>query len=120
MRENVRHLEEFTHSFLERYGVATALDDVCSHTRRTSMDPRHIHIARMRIQIEYIEMPHLKLTQPQVRRLCDLPQDVCEVAMASLVASGFLSRTREGSFLRPGVGRRLEAITGPRALAAIQ
>jgi hypothetical protein len=85
-----------------------------------SMDTRHIHIARMRIQIEYIEMPQLKLTLAQVRRLCDLPQEVCETAMASLVSSGFLSRTREGSFLRPGIDHSVDAVTGPRALAAIQ
>jgi hypothetical protein len=84
------------------------------------MDTRHIHIARMRIQIEYIEMPHLKLTLSQVRRLCDLPHEVCEAAMALLVTSGFLSRARDGAFLRPGVGHPVTALDGPRALAAIQ
>jgi hypothetical protein len=118
---NLRRLEEFTRAFLERYRAATALDDPSSRDpRRTSMDTRHIHLARMRIQIEYIEMPQLKLTLAQVRRLCDLPQEVCEAAMASLVSGGFLLRTREGSFLRPGIGHSVDAITGPRALAAIQ
>jgi hypothetical protein len=55
--------------------------------------------ARTRIQIEYIEMPDLKLTIPQLRRLCALPVDVCEAAVAELVRSGFLWRTAEGMFL---------------------
>jgi len=56
--------------------------------------------ARMRIQIEYIEMPDLKLTVAQLRRLCALPPDVCEAAVADLVQSGFLWKTGEGTFLR--------------------
>jgi hypothetical protein len=56
--------------------------------------------ARMRIQIEYIEMPDLKLTLAQLRRLCALPPDVCEAAVADLVRSGFLWKTGEGAFLR--------------------
>jgi hypothetical protein len=58
--------------------------------------------ARMRIQIEYIEMPDLKLTLAQLRRLCALPPDVCEAAVADLVRSGFLWKTGEGTFLRRG------------------
>ena len=63
--------------------------------------------ARARIQIEYFEMPDLKLTLAQVGRLCNLPKDVCEAAIASLVDSGFLSTTTTGSILR--VGRRAPA-----------
>jgi hypothetical protein len=63
--------------------------------------------ARARIQIEYIEMPDLKLTLAQVGRLCNLPKDVCEAAIASLVESGFLSTSKTGSILR--VGRRAPA-----------
>ena len=54
-------------------------------------DLRH---AFTRIQIEFIEMPDLKLTLAQVRRLCDLPQDLCEAAMAALLEVGFLWRTQ--------------------------
>jgi hypothetical protein len=60
--------------------------------------------ARTRIEIEYIEMPDLKLTVPQLRRLCALPLDVCETAVAELVRTGFLRRTAEGTFLRLGLG----------------
>ena len=65
-------------------------------------DWRH---AFTRIQIEYIEMPDLKLTFAQIRRLCDLPHDVCEPAMAALEQSGFLWRAPDGRFVRRALGR---------------
>ena len=36
-----------------------------------------------RIQIEYIEMPDLKLTIAQLRRLCDLPEELCAPAVVA-------------------------------------
>jgi hypothetical protein len=54
-----------------------------------------------------MEMPDLKLTLPQLRRLSALPLDVCETAVAELVRSGFLWRTSEGRFLRSGVRRHV-------------
>jgi hypothetical protein len=71
------------------------------------MEPITAESARARIQVEYIEMPDLKLTFAQVGRLCDLPKDVCETAIASLVDSGFLTTSTTGSILR--VGRRQPA-----------
>ena len=68
------------------------------------MEPITAESARARIQIEYIEMPEMKLTLAQVGRLCNLPKDVCEAAIASLVEIGFLSTSTTGSILR--VGRR--------------
>lgn len=53
-----------------------------------------------RIRGEYLEMPGLQLTAPQARRLCGLPQDVCEYALARLVEEGFLRRTAGGAFVR--------------------
>jgi hypothetical protein len=52
--------------------------------------------------MEYLEMPDLKLTLPQARRLFALPLDQCESALESLVAGGFLARTRDGAFMRGG------------------
>ena len=69
------------------------------------MELSDIRQALMRIRVEYTEMPEMKLTMPQLRRLMNLPGEACEVALASLVESGFLVRSRDGSFLRgPGVG----------------
>lgn len=65
-------------------------------------DWRH---AFTRIQIEYIEMPDLKLTLAQIRRLCDLPQDLCEAAVAALLQVGFLWRAGDGRFVRCAFGR---------------
>ena len=58
-----------------------------------------------RIQIEYIEMPDLKLTLAQIRRLCDLPEDLCEPAVAALLQVGFLWRAPDGRFVRRALGR---------------
>jgi hypothetical protein len=55
---------------------------------------------RYRIQSEYSEMPGLKLTLWQAERLWNVPNEVCEKVLASLVQSGFLRRNKEGYFLR--------------------
>jgi hypothetical protein len=72
-------------------------------------DWRH---AFTRIQIEYIEMPDLKLTSAQIRRLCDLSLDVCEPAIAALERSGFLWRAHDGRFVRRALGRAGREISG--------
>lgn len=64
-----------------------------------------VETALLRIRIEYIEMPDLKLTRAQARRLWNLPQEVCDTALARLVGSGFLGLTADGQFLRRGLGR---------------
>ena len=48
--------------------------------------------ALTRIQMEYVEMPGLKLTPKQIGRLCGLPQETCEGALALLLRTGFLRR----------------------------
>lgn len=53
-----------------------------------------------RIQTEYLEMPDLKLTPAQVRRLCGLRTEVCEAAVRVLVANGFLHVATNGTLLR--------------------
>ena len=67
-----------------------------------AQDWRH---AFTRIQIEFIEMPDLKLTLAQIRRLCDLTDDVCIPAVAALQESGFLWRAADGRFVRRAYGR---------------
>ena len=63
------------------------------------------HHAFTRIQIEYIEMPDLKLSLEQIRRLCDLPDDLCQPAVAALQEVGFLWRAPDGRFVRRALGR---------------
>ncbi len=60
-----------------------------------------------RIRIEYTEMPDMRLSFAQARRLWNLPPDRCESALAVLVQSGFLARTPDGCFLRRAAEREL-------------
>ena len=69
------------------------------------MDSLVWHAALTRIQVEFVEMPDLKLTMRLVGRLCDLPQDLCAAALAALVRAGFLFEAQGGTFLRRGPGR---------------
>ena len=66
-----------------------------------------------RIQIEYIEMPDLKLTLHEIRRLCDLSLEVCEPALTALEAVGFLRRAPDGRFVRQAWGRAGREISAP-------
>lgn len=53
-----------------------------------------------RIQCEFLEMPGLRLTEAQARRLWALPVSECSLVLTALVDEGFLFRTRDGSFMR--------------------
>jgi hypothetical protein len=53
-----------------------------------------------RIQGEYLEMPGLRLTAAQEQRLWGLERDVCDALLGALVDAKFLSRTRDGAFVR--------------------
>jgi hypothetical protein len=65
------------------------------------MDAEFIPIrAFIRIQMEYLEMPGLKLTPEQIGRLCGLSRDMSEAALAGLTSRGFLRRAKDGAFIR--------------------
>jgi hypothetical protein len=53
-----------------------------------------------RIRMEYTEMPDLRLTERQARRLWNLDAPLCEQLLAALVGEGFLAQARDGAFLR--------------------
>ncbi len=53
-----------------------------------------------RIQGEFVEMPGLRLTPAQARRLWGLEGDVCTALLGSLVDARFLVQTRDGAFVR--------------------
>ncbi len=61
-------------------------------------DPVPAHLID-RVRGEYLEMPGLKLTPVQARRLWSLDAKVCERLLTALVQSKFLARTRDGSFV---------------------
>ena len=58
------------------------------------------------IQAEYLEMPGLQLTKPQIQRLWTLDPHVCDALLDALVSAEFLKKTpRESYVLASSVGR---------------
>jgi hypothetical protein len=53
-----------------------------------------------RIQGEFLEMPGLRLTSEQARRLWRLDETSCEAVLGALVDAQFLAKTRDGAFIR--------------------
>ena len=53
-----------------------------------------------RVQCEFLEMPGLRLTGAQARRLWGLDAAVCEALLGALVDAKFLFQTRDGAFMR--------------------
>ena len=53
-----------------------------------------------RVQGEFLEMPGLRLTGPQARRLWGLEATTCDALLGALVDANFLFKTRDGAFMR--------------------
>jgi hypothetical protein len=53
-----------------------------------------------RIRAEFLEMPGLRLTGPQVQRLCGIEQQVCRQVLDTLVEAKFLWRKPDGVYGR--------------------
>jgi hypothetical protein len=53
-----------------------------------------------RIRGEFLEMPGLRLTAEQARRLWRLDETACEAVLGALVDARFLAKTRDGAFVR--------------------
>jgi hypothetical protein len=53
-----------------------------------------------RIRGEFLEMPGLRLTPEQARRLWRLDETACEAVLGALVDARFLAKTRDGAFVR--------------------
>ena len=53
-----------------------------------------------RVQGEFLEMPGLRLTEAQARRLWGLDASACSALLKTLVDAKFLFRTRDGAFMR--------------------
>ena len=56
------------------------------------------------IRAEYLEIPGLCLTKPQVQRLWGLDPVTSEALLAALVDIRFLRRTRQDAYVRADVG----------------
>ena len=53
-----------------------------------------------RIREEFLEMPGLRLTPVQARRLWGLDRDACEAVIAALIECAFLKWTAGGAITR--------------------
>jgi hypothetical protein len=61
---------------------------------------RDIDDVLRRVQSEFLEMPGLRLTEAQARRLWGLDAESCAALLDVLVDAKFLFRTRDGAFMR--------------------
>jgi predicted transcriptional regulator of viral defense system len=52
------------------------------------------------VQSEYLEMPGLKLTEAQARRLWGLDGNTCRVVLTTLEKRGVLKRSTNGCYVR--------------------
>lgn len=51
------------------------------------------------VRAEYLEMPGLNLTKPQVKRLWGFDTDTCDRVLEELEASHFLARTAHDHYI---------------------
>jgi hypothetical protein len=65
--------------------------------------------ALRRVQGEFLEMPGLRLTAAQARRLWGLDAIRCDALLAALVDAKFLFQTRDGAFMRADASTPLKA-----------
>ena len=66
----------------------------------TSEQDRPTDEVLRRVQSEFLEMPGLRLTGAQARRLWGLDAGVCEALLGQLVDANFLFKTRDGAFMK--------------------
>jgi len=67
-----------------------------------------------RVQGEFLEMPGLRLTTPQARKLWGLDAAQCDALLGALVDANFLFRTRDGAFMRVEHSVPVKAVLTPR------
>jgi hypothetical protein len=72
-----------------------------------------------RVQCEFLEMPGLRLTHAQARRLWGLEAAACDTLLATLVEAKFLFRTRDGAFMRVEHASPVKATPRPRKTIAV-
>ena len=55
----------------------------------------HTEAVLLRVKGEFLEMPGLRLTEAQARRLWGLDRDSCAALLGALIDANFLFRTRD-------------------------
>ena len=72
-----------------------------------------------RVQCEFLEMPGLRLTAAQARRLWNLDEAACDLLLHALVDAKFLFETRDHAYMRVDQAAPLKAsLPGPRSAVA--
>jgi hypothetical protein len=61
---------------------------------------RTINDALRHLRSVFLEMPGLRLTPEQVRRLCGIEWTMCKTALVALVDENFLRVTADGHYVR--------------------
>ena len=86
---------------LQGFGQSVWLDDLrpMYDATATQLNPR-ISALLLRIQSEYREMPGLKLTAAQARRLWNLDGDTCNLVLTTLLDQRFLKCIASGTYVR--------------------
>jgi len=69
-----------------------------THAHRSSPGLDFVRLLEI-VRGEFLEMPGLRLTRQQARRLWALDPDTCDALLSTLEGSGFLRRTREGKYM---------------------
>ena len=63
------------------------------------------------IEVEYLEMPGLSITEAQAQRLWALDNTTCRRVLDTLVQRGILRRTRREEYVRAEMFSRLPAVS---------
>lgn len=71
-----------------------------------------------RVQGEFLEMPGLRVTHAQARRLWGLDAASCDALLGALVDAKFLFKTRDGAFMRLESAPLVKAPVRPQKIAA--
>src|SRR6476661_4471594 len=82
-----------------RTAIPTTTSDE-SEERVMTPEPVATEDVLRRVQGEFLEMPGLRLTEAQARRLWNLDQASCAALLGALVDANFLFQTRDGAFMR--------------------
>jgi hypothetical protein len=60
----------------------------------------------LRVRGEFLEMPGLRVTPAQARRLWGLDDECCSALLATLLETEFLFQTRDGAYIAQPSSRR--------------
>ena len=85
--------------------VVLPLEALHSHNEADMVDANtHIADWLQLIRAEYLEIPGLRLTKPQVQRLWGLDHVTSEALLSALIDVKFLRRTHQDAYVRADVG----------------